>query len=113
MDALFISDLLGIPPAVEIKIGSYTGSRFSRDIGALIDTPENTEDSNRTEDLVSKVGKKANTQLSKNHGVGKESSRRKETGSPRKGVKGKKRGLNREIVTLGGLKKQETALKGN
>ena len=43
--------------------------------------------------------------------MGKESSRRKETGSPRKGVKGKKRGFNREIVTLGGLKKQEAALR--
>ena len=38
-------------------------------------------------------------------------SRRKEKSSPRKGVKGKKRGLNREILTLGGLKKQETAMK--
>ena len=32
-------------------------------------------------------------------------------GSPRKGVKGKKRGINREIVTLGGIKKQETAMR--
>ena len=30
---------------------------------------------------------------------------------PRKGVKGKKRGMNREIVTLGGRKKQEVAWK--
>ena len=57
--------------------------------------------------MVSKVGKKANAQLSRNHGVGKESSRRRETGSPRKGIKGKKRGLNRELITLGGQKKQE------
>ena len=35
-DAVFIIDLLGIPPAVEIKIGSYAGSRFTHGIGALI-----------------------------------------------------------------------------
>ena len=34
-DAVFIIDLLGIPPAVEIKIGSYAGSRFTHGIGAL------------------------------------------------------------------------------
>ena len=34
----FIIDLLGIPPAVEIKIGSYAGSRFTGGIRALIDT---------------------------------------------------------------------------
>ena len=40
--------------------------------------------------MVSKVKKKANVQQDENHGVEKESSRRKEIGSPRKGVKGKK-----------------------
>ena len=29
----------GTPPAVDIKIGSYTGSRLSRDIGALVRSP--------------------------------------------------------------------------
>ena len=42
---------------------------------------------------------------------GKEKSRRKESGSPRKGIKGKKRGLNRELITLGGKKKQETSIR--
>ena len=42
---------------------------------------------------------------------GKEKSRRKESGSPRKGIKGKKRGLNRELITLGGKKKQETLIR--
>ena len=37
-DAVFIIDLLGIPTAVEIKIGSYAGSRFTHDIGALVAT---------------------------------------------------------------------------
>ena len=37
-DAVFIIDLLGIPPAVEIKIGSYAGSRFTHGIGALVET---------------------------------------------------------------------------
>ena len=35
-DAVFIIDLLGIPPAAEIKIGSYAGNRFRHDIGALV-----------------------------------------------------------------------------
>ena len=42
---------------------------------------------------------------------GKEKSRRKESGSPRKGIKGKKRGLNRELITLRGKKKQETSIR--
>ena len=93
------------PPEIQtMEAGEENSKRMegAQEDGKVgIDTPENTEDSNRTEDMVSKVGKKANSQLSKNHGVGKESSRRKETGSPRKGVKGNKRGLNREIITLG------------
>ena len=36
------SYILGIPPAVEIKIGSYTGSRFSSTIGALVGTKKMT-----------------------------------------------------------------------
>ena len=35
-DEFFISDLPGIPPAVEIKIGSYASSRFTHGIGALV-----------------------------------------------------------------------------
>ena len=35
-DAVYIIDLLGIPLAVDIRIGSYAGSRFTHDIGALI-----------------------------------------------------------------------------
>ena len=85
------------------------GAQEDRKVG--IDNPANTEESSRTDEMVSKVGKKANVQLSKSYGVGKESSKRKETGSPRKGVKGKKRGLNREIITLGGKKKQETSIR--
>ena len=38
--------------------------------------------------------------------------KRKELSSPtRRGVKGKKRGINREIITLGGKKKKEKAVR--
>ena len=56
--------------------------------------PENTEESSRTGQMVSKVKKKANVQQDENHGVEKESSRRKEIGSPRKGVKGRSQQRN-------------------
>ena len=94
------------PPEIEtMKAGEEHSSRME---GAQEDGRSGNEDSNQTVDSVSKMGKKANAQLSSNHdGVGKESSRRRETGSPRKGIKGKKRGLNRELITLGGQKKQE------
>ena len=48
--------------------------------------------------LIVPEGRSTEVQLSMNQNEGKENSRKKETGSPRKSVKGKKRGLNREII---------------
>ena len=89
--------------------GSWFKGRME---GAQEDGNNGIEDSSQTVDLVSKMGKKANAQLSSNHdGVAKETSRRRESGSPRKGIKRRRRGLKREIITLGGQKKQETSIR--
>ena len=55
--------------------------------------------------------RKATVQQDENLGVENRCSRGKDMGSPIKVMKGKKRGIHREIVTLGGKKKQETAMR--
>ena len=64
-----------------MKAGEESSRRMdgAQEKGKLgIENPENTEEGSRT----------ANVQLNEIHGVGKESSRRREIGSPTKVVKG-------------------------
>ena len=64
----------------------------------------------RIEEVTLPEGRKENAQEGRVEDLPEVRNTPKKTGRPRLGVKGKKRGQNRQVQTLGGIKKQARAL---